>query len=321
MTNIINFNDIILQNKNNFTKIQFDISTIKNKEKIYNIYNIQPGEKILAYCKKHILGITVNGSIFTDKAFYPRPAFLTSAPTKGDLLPIRIDYQDFCKYLIIQSDEKSGVYMRNAHHDYLVCYESLIGKNVLGYEMWSILSAIQMSLYYGNADNKKYLDDVAENLFQKVQSELKSGNLLCDTSDTLKGLVHVKPFRTRAVELLAESTYRLCDKSGYMTFITSISNYLSKEEADRLTNIPKEFRLRMTEDLSNPNLTFASDYINLILKNLRHAEQTEENLKLLIFSYIRADRMFEARMQIYNLIRKFGRKSAYIAEDLGLRGI
>lgn len=315
MINIINFTKAIRNCGSGFTKVRFDTHNLKKTEKIYQIYQIPSDEKIIAYCKKHFLGITANGSVFTDKAFYPRPASLTSPPSKGDLSPVRIDYLDFAEYLIIQGGEKEAVFMCNKHHSYYVCFNSLINKNTLGAEIRTVLQAIQAKLCEESSEAKEKLDNIADEYLGEIRTNLKNNRLLPDTRKMLEGLIFTESVRSKAIDLLAEGIYRLCDQEDYVSFIETHSGYMDTGKKERFINIPKEFIKRLTADLSNPDLIFPKDYLDLMLRNLQRSDRTEENRKYYIFACIRSNLIIEARMHLYNLIQDFGRKSAYLAED------
>lgn len=315
MTNHKSFADTISKFLPVFEKLCFDIQKLKNLQKLYKIYHICPDEKIVAYCKTHPLGITVNGSIFTDKAFYPRPAFLTSKPINGELAPERIDYFDLCNYLVIQKDKKSDVFLKNTQNNYSVCSASLIGNNIPGCEIRTVLQTIQDYLCETDTSYEQKLRGIAENYFTAARMEFKTGRLSPDTRSTLKGMVFSERLGIKAIYLLAEDVYRLCDKVEYQSFIEQQTEYLTRNDKKRLMDVPEEFADNFITDLSNPNTEFPEDYISQLSERLQKESKTEENIRCGIFIYARAKQIVKARLQLNMLIQNYGRNAACIAED------
>ena len=315
MINEINFNEVILRDRNKFKKLQFDLDNVRKEKKIYQIDNIPTNEKIITYCKTHPFGITINGCVFTDKAFYPRPVFLNSAPSKGDLAPARINYADFGKYLIIQSDEKDAVFMRNKDKNYFITFSTLTNTNVTGCEIRKLLLAIQDYLCGISIIAKQNIKDIAEDYFERVSNEIKTERLSLESCNLLKGMITASYFSVQAFDLLAEGIYRLCNEKEYFSLVNKYSNIINKEKYEYYINIPPKFKGNLMADLSNPNLVFSTQYINTIQCNLAKEKDTEENQKYYIFACIRAGNIIKARLKINELINCFGRETAFIAED------
>ena len=311
------FADIVLNNAKGFNKIKTDATYLKAHKlgKIYNCYEIPKNEIIIAYCKTHPFGITLNGCVFTDKAFYPRPVFLNSAPSKGDLTPARIDYADFGKYLIIQSDEKDAVFMRSRDKNYFITFSTLTNTNITGCEIRKLLLAIQGYLCSISSTAKQGIKDIAEDYFERVSNEIKTDRLSLEFSNLLKGMITANYFCLHAFDLLAEGIYRLCNENEYFSLVNKYSNILNKEKYEYYINIPPKFKDNLMADLSNPNLVFSTQYINTIQCNLAKEKDTEENQKYYIFACIRAGNIIKARLKINELINCFGRETAFIAED------
>ncbi len=311
------FYEIIQNIAKSFKKLKTDtkaLSTVK-KNKIFNYYKISSDEKIIAYCKTHPLGITVNGSIFTDKAFYPRPAFLTSKLSSGELAPERIDYFELCNYIVIQTNEKSGVFLRNAQNNYFICLASLFGKNILGCEIRTVLQAIQDYLCKTDNSYDQKLNSIAADYFAAVRLEFKTGRLSADTRNTLIGMVFSKRFCIKAIYMLAEDMYRLCNKNKYISFIEQQTEYLTPNDKKRLMDVPEEFSNNFIKDLSNPNTEFSAVYTVHLLYRLKKEDETKESIKYSIFAYARVNQITKARLRLNKLIQNYGRNTAYIAED------
>lgn len=314
--NLTTFAEIIHKTAIGFEKFQTNIGKIstQKREKIYNCYGIPTDEKIITFCKTHPFGITINGCVFSDKAFYPRPIILNSTPVKGDLVPLRIEYADFGKYLIIQSDEKDAVFMRNKDKTYFITFSTLTNTNVTGCEIRKMLLVIQNHLCNVNATAKQDIKEIAEDYFERVSNEIKNDRLSLEFCNLLKGMITGNYFCLHAIDLLAESIYRLCNEDEYFSLINKYSYLISKEKYECYINIPQKFKDNLIADLSNPNLAFSDDYMNLIRYNLSKSKETEENQKYYIFACIRGGKIIEARLKIDKLIEKFGRETALIAE-------
>jgi len=308
---------VVLSKAKELHVIKTDTTCLKTRklEKVYNCYEIPMDEKIIAYCKTHPFGITMNGCVFTDKAFYPRPSFLNSTPLSGDLVPARIEYDDFGKYLIVQANEKDSVFMRNKEKNYFICYSSIIERNSTSSAIRKMLIAIQKYVCENNAQCKLILGDIAKECFNRIHSEMKNNVLSEESCYFLKGMIFADYFCSQALDLLFESTYRLCDMKKYTALINKYSSCFNKESYEYYINIPPKFKKGFTEDLSNPNLVFPDDYIYLIRCNLTKLEKTKENRLNYILATIRAGNIIYARQLLVELTEKFGKDSAFIAED------
>lgn len=315
--NLSIFAEIIRNAAIDFEKINTNIGEInvRKLEKTYHCYEIPTDEKIIAFFKTHFLGITVNGCVFTDKAFYPRPVFLNSAPSKGDLAPVRIDYADFGKYLIIQSDEKDALFMRNKDKNYFITFSTLTNPNVTGCEIRKLLLAIQDYLCSISSTAKQGIKEIAEDYFERISNEIKTDRLSLEFSNLLKGMITANYFCLHAFDLLAEGIYRLCNENEYFSLVNKYSNMLTNEKYEYYINTPPKFKDNLMADLSNPNLVFSAQYINTIQCNLAKEKDTEENQKYYIFACIRAGNIIKARLKINELINCFGRETAFVAEN------
>lgn len=309
--------DIILNNAKELNTVKTDADCLKPRklEKIYNYYEIPKSENIIAYCKTHPFGITTNGCVFTDKAFYPRPSFLSSDPSTGNLAPMRIEYCDFEKYLIIQANEKESVFMRSKKQNYFICYPSITAGNNTSSEIREMLVAIQKYICKINPGSRECLEDIAESCFNDLRNEIKTNHLSDELCTLLKGMIFRDYFRQQAFDLLAESVYRLGDFKKYLSLIDKQSIYLDKEKYEYYINVPDEFKERFINDLSNLHLEFSDEYINLLRCNITKSEKTKENQLYYILASIRAGNTIYARQLIDALTKKYGKEYSLVAEE------
>lgn len=287
---------------------------LRKKEKIYRCYEIPSSEKIIAYCKTHPFGVTTNGCVFTDKAFYPRPSFLT-APSKGDLAPMRMDYSDFDKYIILQADEKDYVFMLGKNKNYFICHYSSSASNSTSGAIRRMLQCIQNYVCENLPQGRKNLKEIAQSFFDKISDEMKSDEISTISSNLLRGMVFTNSFRDEALNLLFESTYRICDTKNYIALLNEYSKYINNEQDEYYRNIPKQFNDNFIADLSNPNLAFSDDYIYKIRCNITKSEETKENRLFYILASIRAGDIIFARNLISKLCSDYGKEFVCIAED------
>lgn len=311
-----NIAEIIQNEANKLDRMKTDAMYLKPRklEKIYRCYEIPSGEKIIAYCKTHPFGITTNGCVFTDKAFYPHPSFLT-APSKGDLAPMRMDYFDFDKYIILQADEKDYVFMLGKNKNYFICHYSASAKNSTSGAIRQMLQCVQNYVCGAFPHSKKNLQEIAQSFFDKISDEIKSDEISTMSSNLLRGMIFTNSFRNEAISLLFESTYRICDTKNYIALLNEYSKYINNEQDEYYRNIPKQFNDNFIADLSNPNLTFSDDYIYKIRCNITKSEETKENRLFYILASVRAGDIIFARNLINKLTADCGKEYVCIAED------
>ena len=74
------FKEEISEIRKYYDKINFDVDNLKNKEKLYNAYNIPRGENIIAYIKSRIVlsPLSLSGTIIADTALYRPPGILNT---------------------------------------------------------------------------------------------------------------------------------------------------------------------------------------------------------------------------------------------------
>ena len=310
----INFSEIIKRYSSDFKKVKYDIC---NLGECCNTYHIPVDETIIAYCKKRILGITTECVIFTDKAFYSMPRSASYKPVIGDVPPQRVEYTSLCKYLIVQENGRSDVYIFNNKNLYQIGYGSLILKSVAGYEITTLLRAIQEEILTEYPDLNEQFGDMAEKFFLDVRNQMRCDVISDINRELLQGLVSAKRFRKHALYLLAEGIFRQFNMEDYNSFVESNKENFKDGEAEDLLNIPSSFIDNLRADLSDVNLAFEPKYTNLLIGNLEKTDDFNDGEKdeLLIFAYARANRFADARQKVNSLGCIYDENSVYNMEN------
>lgn len=106
--------DVLVTATSGCKKVSLEIQKIKKPEKVFSTYKIPKDEYLIAYCKGllPLFGLTLDGLIFTDKAFYPFPRDTNPLPSN------RIPYTDLCKYIITQESGKGAVFLQSGKTEY-----------------------------------------------------------------------------------------------------------------------------------------------------------------------------------------------------------
>lgn len=125
-----------------YSKIIVGKDSIKKIDKVYSAYNIPSNEEILAYIKSSVflMGLTMNGAIITDQAYYFHPCHDTWANTN------RFSFSEICRYFISQADEKSVITLTDAYGEYTIWGSTLLAKNVTGSELVRFIETFQAQL-------------------------------------------------------------------------------------------------------------------------------------------------------------------------------
>lgn len=153
--------DVLVTATSGCKKVSLEIQKIKKPEKVFSTYKIPKDEYLIAYCKGllPLFGLTLDGLIFTDKAFYPFPRDTNPLPSN------RIPYTDLCKYIITQESGKGAVFLQSGKTEYEIYSNTLIQQNTAGVEIRHILEAIQTDLCRQSVSAKEMMDNIVTEFF------------------------------------------------------------------------------------------------------------------------------------------------------------
>lgn len=294
-------------------KISLDIQKIKKPDKVYAAYHIPEGERLIAYCKGTLplIGLTFEGLVFTDRAFYPIPRDTGPVPSN------RVSYDDLCSYLVTQESSKSAVCLQQADHEYHIYDGTLIRQNTTGQEIQLVLNAVQTELCRQSPSAKQAMDSTVADALARAKEEMRHDVLSPRIKAMLNAVRMKQAYCDGAVCLLAEDIFRQCDSEGYQVFLAELSADISAETKEMLASPPVRFSRDLLKDLSNPHLVFSTLYLNRVYYNLRDHTDSLSQTYLSAYALVcmRSSRCDTARETVLELIQRYGVASAYLVED------
>lgn len=306
-----NRSDVLVTATFGCKKVSLDIRKIKKPEKVFSTYKIPKDEHLIAYCKGilPLFGLTLDGLVFTDKAFYPFPRDTNPLPSN------RIPYADLCKYIITQESDKGAVFLQSGKIEYEIYSGTLIQQNTAGLEIRHILEAIQTDLCRQSVSAKEMMDNAVTEFFNLAKVEMKSDILSTRMKTVLKAISTKQNYCDDAVYLLAENLFRQCSESDYQAFLAELPLNISLETKAELAQIPKRFADALLQDLSNPNIIFADSYLNKVYGNLRDQSESQTYLSAYALTCMRITRCDTARETISKIAQEYGVNATYLLED------
>ena len=229
-----NIRDVIVKWKSRCNKVCFDISTIRNTKKIYDVYRIHRDEKIIAFCKGNLplIPLSMDGVVFTDAAVY---FFGKDGAEKIQ----HIEYSMLPRYLVAHDGEKGRVYVISDQFEREIYRGTVFSQNVAGIEIVRILISIQQELCATNPKAKAERDIVIQGMLQQATEELQTGILSKRTNAVLGGLMLQPECCNRATSLKAEYIFRECDQEKYSEFVKSLYGCVSDYTYNELERIPQ----------------------------------------------------------------------------------
>lgn len=246
------------------SKVSFDLRKIKNPFAIYQTYHIEDGEKIIAYCKATIsfLSITVDGVVFTNKAFYIHPISAKSMSSN------RIPYTDLGKYIITQENDHGSVWLQNKNCEYKIYEGTIVFKNTAGIEIRHLLESVQDKIRMSLESAFMQYDEQAQWALSLGNDEMNRGLLSAKASALLEALTTKLEYKKDAHFLIAESVFRLCNRSEYQKYIDSLNGKLSSSDIGTLHKSSAIFMEKLILQLSNLNHEFSEEYLAKVYLNI-----------------------------------------------------
>lgn len=318
--------DVLASKAEKCVKVSLDTSKLKRLSSIQDAYNIPQEETIIAFCKGTglLFGITMDGIIFTDKAFYPYP--------RDDLKlqSNRILYTDLCRFIITRQfgDEdgaflanRGGVFLQDENGEHQIYRATIIGKNQAAVEISQILDSVQTELCMKNSVAKNTMDATASRVFEEYKHKMKSGTTAKNDDNALNGLAQKSEYQDKAMLLMAEKIYRRCNHSAYENFLEKVKENVSDDLYQKLKTSASIFSSNLIADLSNIKLDISRDYLELANKNMRNYSEEERNKATSVMHALLLIRLLKfnsAKVQIAKIKKRFGSEVALPAEDVML---
>lgn len=255
--------------KKNYSKISFDLTKIKNQNKIFDAYHISPNETIIAYVKSPVflVPLTMSGVIITDKGLYLISGIFETEQKN------KLPFEELCKYAFSKDGEKSALVVSNLEFSKVLWESSLIGKNVIGDELLQFLSDLQQYFLKNYSWAVKQHDELANGAIAKGKNELKCCSMSKEVDGILYSLLNDDKYINQVAKLVAERLYR---KNGTL----EVNTYIAKLfESPVSSNIPtaikkaidcylKDFIRDFIKDISDISLSFDYNYLKTVLDNI-----------------------------------------------------
>lgn len=244
-----------------FTKVSLDIRKLKKIDKVFSAFGICSGEKIIAYCKDTmpLLPITMNGVIFTDKAFY---YLAGEEPRKR-----AVQYVDLGKYLFTQSGKKGRVCAQSISGELNLFGGTLISENRAGAEVISILKFLQRSLIISDPAAKAEFENSVNELLAEIKNSLGLEKINERYDVILENLIFAEvgtleeQFTDVATEIKAEFVFRSCDENKYKSFVESTNFGFSY-------SIPPQFLKNFIGDITDLSQEYTYRQLNELRKKI-----------------------------------------------------
>ncbi len=326
LAQIANINSIAARTLVSFefkcNKVCFDLFKIKKPEAVYKSYRIKDGESIIAFSKStlSLISITVDGIVFTNKAFYLHPNRAEDMPSN------RFAYADLCNYLITQENERGSVHLQNKNADYRIYDGTLVFKNTAGKEIQLILETIQTKLLEASQLSQEQYNEQVQWVLSLGRNEIDHGLLSARAKALLDVLARNTIYKKDAIFLIAESIFRLCNEKKYQTYLDSVEGALSSTDLYELQQPPTRFMETLLSQLSDLDHSFSEDYLHKAslqiegdyLKSTSElfnvAPVDEPYLHVLAYCQIRINHICSAQDTIARIRKKFGDSHTYPIE-------
>lgn len=238
-------------------KVSFDLFKIKKLDTVYQTYRIQNGERIMAFSKASIslISLTIDGVVFTDKALYLHPNSAREMPSN------RFAYSDLCDYLITQENERGSVHLQSRSADYRIYDSTLIFKNTAGKDILFILETIQDKLLASSQLAQAKYNEQVQWVLSLGKSEINQGVLSKRARALLDVLARKTSYKKDAIFLIAESIFRLCNRSKYQKYLDSVAGTISTSELCELRKASAQFMTTLLTQLSDLDHDFSEEYL------------------------------------------------------------
>lgn len=301
------FKEDIEEIRKSYNKIRFDVYSLKNIQKLYEVYSIQKDEHIVAYIKSRVMlvPLSVSGIIITDTALYRHPSILNKESN-------RLPFSELCSYIIVQKYETDSINAVNSNVEFEVWGECLIGKNEAGTELKSFLNDLKNCMVnkYSWARDQRIstVRDMLLNIREQMRYKEISENILC----ALDNIAEENFYTKEAILLKAECLFRVCKKEKFDEYIEKVSGNINSDMANNIKNKISDFFTAMKLDMQNYMFEPEEQY----LKDL-YDKISEDDMCAYFIPYISVRLWkytdYEEKRGVY--LQKYGKKAA---EDLDL---
>ena len=285
-----------------YSKIITGKDSIKKIEKVYSAYNIPSNEEILAYIKSSVflMGLTMDGAIITDQAYYFHPCHDTWANTN------RFPFSEICRYFVSQADEKSSITLTDAYGEYTIWGSTLLGRNVAGAELVRFIEAVQAQLLrnYDWAPQQRMMS--CQEVLRSLRDTMRIGTLSEHHLDLLHSIQRDNPsMSSEAATLEAESIARFCDESRYDQFLSGVSPDLRANLKNRYSQFLENF----IQDLVAVTQEMDQQYLETVYGTLVNKRDLSDfELQILALICIRIDKASQLAAVYSSIRRRFGKE-------------
>lgn len=271
------FKEEISEIRKYYDKINFDVDNLKNKEKLYNVYNIPWKENIIAYIKSRIMlcPLSLSGIIITDTALYRHPGILN---TECNRLP----FSKLCSYIIIQISTFDGIIALNSKEEFKIWGGSVIGKNEAESEIQSFLSDLKNHLINKYEWAMEQRKDAVQKLIATVREQMKCKKISENILYAFDNIIHEKLYSQEIALLKAECLFRTCKEERLSQYISEISETVGEDLANKIKDKIPSFFENMKNDMQECTIEMDDKYLRSVMFNM-----TEDSVYMYFVPYIR----------------------------------
>lgn len=303
------WHDAIMLERGKCKKICYDMRSLKSPEKVRTRYGIPTDEKILAFCKGTLplLGITEEGTIFTDQAVYFRP----EAKKVDGSIQTHIPYRNLDGYLITQDGHKEGVYVFTLTDKLSVYRSTVFSKNIAGQEVKGLLRKLQNLLIEKNPTSDNALKKISAALLEKTKKDMGITPLAGDNSAILNAVIELGQLADEAAMVKAEYLYRQFQPEAYTQFVQTLPHCISDAVRTKIERVPTSFEVNYKKMLADYNLEFPRGDMNHIYERLHDIVDKDRDTYLIeMYFEIRLNQYCQPDFEMSCLRKKYGDKTA-----------
>lgn len=280
-----------------FSKIIFDVSSLKKVEKVYSSFHIPTGESIVAYIKSTVP--------------FMGPAMVITDHTLYSYLHEAFPISEICRYIVSQKDEKAAVILSTGSEVYTFWASTLVAKNVAGTELVQLIGNLQQQLIHRYPWAKQQRDSLADRLFKTAQKEMKAGRIGAANIELLNTLSKEDTYCDAVILLKAEDIFRSCSFQEYQDFLDNLPDDSNSNIRSILQSRQEQFTQNFLRDLEDITLDFSKDFLQQAYGNMSILTSlTDAQCIILAYICIRQEKNDQFAMLKQQIEQRLGKEKA-----------
>ena len=301
------FKEDIEEIRRSYNKIKFDIYSLKNIQKLREVYNVQTGESIIAYIKSRVMFVplSISGIIITDMALYRHPSIFNKEHN-------RFSFSELCSYIIVQKYETDSISAINSKGEFEVWGDTLIGKNEAGAELKSFLYDLKNHMVNKYSWAREQRISAVRDLLNQTREQMRYKEISKNILYALDNIAEENLYKRETILLKSECLFRVCQQEKLDEFIEYVYKNINSDLANDIKNKTSDFFTAMKYDIQNYMFEPETQYLKDILNRI-----SEDGIFAYFIPYISIRLWkytdYEEKKSVY--VKKYGKKAA---EDLDL---